>query len=197
VVGYRWPLPLFFFEINSLVSSAFFGERPGASDSCTREQINSGPAVAPLSICKREPEFPTIPQALSGRRHRYAYTVGAHKEYELLPNGKGKGANGSILKIDAQDPAQTEAYAFLPHEFVGEQVFCPKVGADVTQPGNEDKGYLVTFVEDRRDLTTDMVVFDVEGKGALEKGPLARIRMPVWIPPGLHGTFVEGLTFDA
>ena len=81
----------------------------------------------------------------------------------------------------------------LDHRSSHEQVFCPKVG----QPGNEDMGYHVTFVEDRRNLTTDMVVFDVEGKGALEKGPVSRIRMPIWIPPGLHGIFVEGLTFDA
>jgi len=169
---------------------------PGRYDRLT---VDPNGIAAPTmeTIYKREPEFPVVPQAISGRRHRYAYTVGAHKEYETLPNGKGKGANGSILKIDAEDPAQTEAYAFLPHEFVGEQVFCPKVGADVTQPGNEDKGYIVTFVEDRRNLTTDMVLFDVEGKGALEKGPVSRIRMPIWIPPGLHGAFVEGLTFDA
>lgn len=145
---------------------------------------------------RREPEFPTIPRELSSRRHRYAYTVGAHREYETLPNGKGKGANGSILKIDTEEPSKSEAFAFLPHEFVGEQVFCPKVGADVTRPGHEDSGYLVTFVEDRRDLTTDMVIFDVEGEKALEKGPVARLPMPTWLPPGLHGTYVAGLTFD-
>ena len=168
---------------------------PGRYDRLTVDP-NGIQAPTMETICRREPEFPVIPRELSGRRHRYVYTVGAHK-YEPLPNGKGKGANGSILKIDTEDPTKTEAYTFLPHEFVGEQVFCPKVGADITKPGNEDKGYLVTFVEDRRNLTTDMVVLDVEGKGVLEKGPVARIRMPVWIPPGLHGTFVEGLSFDA
>ena len=145
---------------------------------------------------RREPEFPTIPRELSSRRHRYAYTVGAHKDYETFSNGKGKGANGSILKIDTEDPTRSEAFAFLPHEFVGEQVFCPKVGVDVTKPEHEDRGYLVTYVENRRDLTTDMVIFDVEGEKALERGPVARLEMPTWLPPGLHGTFVDGLTFD-
>lgn len=142
----------------------------------------------------REPEFPSIPQELSGLRHRYAYTVGAHRDFKPI-NGKGKGTSGSILKIDTEDPSKSEAFAFLPHEFVGEQVFVPKVGSDVTQRNNEDKGYLVTFVENRRDLTTDLVVFDVEGKGTLEKGPVTRVPMPTWLPPGLHGTFVEGLSF--
>lgn len=142
----------------------------------------------------REPEFPSIPRALSGRRHRYAYTVGAHKDYKPI-NGYGKGANGSVMKIDAEDPSKSEAFAFLPYEFVGEQVFVPKVGSDVTKPDNEDKGYLVTFVENRRDLTTDLVIIDVEGRGSLEEGPVVRSPMPTWLPPGLHGTFVDGLSF--
>eukprot|EP00521_Asterionellopsis_glacialis_P011083 CAMPEP_0195309494 /NCGR_PEP_ID=MMETSP0707-20130614/38763_1 /TAXON_ID=33640 /ORGANISM="Asterionellopsis glacialis, Strain CCMP134" /LENGTH=596 /DNA_ID=CAMNT_0040373791 /DNA_START=57 /DNA_END=1847 /DNA_ORIENTATION=+ len=168
---------------------------PGRYDRLTVDPSNTN-APTMETVSRREPEFPTIPSALSGQRHRYAYTVGAHKDYEPLPNGKGKGVNGSILKIDTEDSALTEAYAFLPHEFVGEQVFCAKVGADVSQRESEDKGYLVTYVEDRRNLTTDMVIFDVEGRGALTRGPVARIRMPTWIPPGLHGTFVEGLSFD-
>ena len=145
----------------------------------------------PQVLSTREPEFPSIPRELTGRKHRYAYTVGAHQEFD-----SGKGANGAVLKIDTQAPELNEAYSFLPHEFVGEQVFCAKKGVDVTQPGCEDKGYLVTFVENRRDLTTDLVIFDVEGKGTLEKGPVTRIRLPTYIPPGLHGIFVPGLTFE-
>jgi all-trans-8'-apo-beta-carotenal 15,15'-oxygenase len=168
---------------------------PGRYDRLTVDP-STCKALKMETISRREPEFPSIPKVLSGKRHRYTYTVGAHKDYEPLPNGKGKGANGSILKIDTEDPSKSEAYAFLPHEFVGEQVFCPKVGADVSQPGSEDRGYLVTYIENRRDLTTDMVIFDVEGKGSLEKGPVCQLAMPTWIPPGLHGSFVEGLSFD-
>uniref|UniRef100_A0A7S4N1Z6 Uncharacterized protein n=1 Tax=Odontella aurita TaxID=265563 RepID=A0A7S4N1Z6_9STRA len=154
-------------------------------------------SIAMQTVSIREPEFPTVPVALSGKRHRYAYTVGAHRDVDPPPpGGKGKGAAGSVLKVDAEDPAGTEAFAFLPHEFVGEPIFCPKAGADASQPECEDRGYVVTFVTNGRDLTTDMVIFDVEGKGALEKGPVARLPMPTYIPPGLHGTFVDGLTFD-
>jgi NADH dehydrogenase FAD-containing subunit len=144
----------------------------------------------PETISSREPEFPSIPRELSTKKHRYVYTCGAHQEFE-----KGKGANGAVLKIDIESPQLSEAFSFLPHEFVGEQVFCAKKGVDVTQPGCEDKGYLVTYVENRRDLTTDLVVFDVEGKGALEQGPVTRVRLPTYIPPGLHGIFVDGLNF--
>ena len=147
-----------------------------------------------LEHSNRDPEFPSIPIALSAKRHRYAYTVGSHRAYKPFPNGKGKSLFGAILKIDTENPTLTESYEFLPHEFVGEQVFCPKEGADIEQ--DEDKGYLVTYVANGKDLTSDLLIFDVEGRGALERGPVARIRLPTYIPPGLHGTFAEGLTFD-
>ena len=142
----------------------------------------------------RAPEFPTVPLQLSSRRHRYAYTVGAHREFPLEETGSG--AAGAILKIDTRDPARNEGYAFEPYEFVGEPCFVPKVGADVADPEQEDKGYVIVYVLNGIDLTTDLVILDVEGQGALEKGPVTRVRLPTFIPHGLHGTFVEGMTFD-
>jgi len=142
----------------------------------------------------RAPEFPTVPRQLSTRRHRYAYTVAAHREFPLHETGSG--AAGAILKVDTRDPARNEAYAFAPHEFVGEPVFVPKVGADVTDPSQEDRGYLVLHVLNGIEQTTDLVILDVEGRGALERGPVTRVRLPTFIPHGLHGIFVDGLTFD-
>jgi len=146
------------------------------------------------TMTTRAPEFPTVPMQLSTRRHRYAYTVAAHREFEMRPQGSGPA--GAILKIDTEAPGQNEAYAFEPHEFVGEPIFVPKVGADVTDRTQEDKGYLILHVVNGIELTTDLVILDVEGKGALERGPVTRIRLPTFIPHGLHGIFVEGLTFD-
>ena len=146
----------------------------------------------PKVITSRVPELPAIPRELSTRRHRYAYTVGSHKELDLAEGGSG--AAGAILKVDTQDPDQTEAYSFLPHEFVGEPIFVAKVGADVTK--DEDKGYIVVYVVNGLNMTTDLVILDVEGPGKLEEGPKARLTLPTYIPPGLHGTFVDGLSFD-
>jgi carotenoid cleavage dioxygenase-like enzyme len=153
--------------------------------------------VPPKIYSTRAPEFPSVPKELSTREHLYAYCVGSHKEFEPDPTtGKGSGGAGAILKVDTQDPEKTEAYAFLPHEFVGEPSFVPKVGADVTNKSEEDKGYIVAYVLNGIDLTTDMVIFDVEGQGKLEAGPIARLPLPTFIPHALHGTFVDGLTFD-
>eukprot|EP00586_Coscinodiscus_wailesii_P006940 CAMPEP_0172492182 /NCGR_PEP_ID=MMETSP1066-20121228/23219_1 /TAXON_ID=671091 /ORGANISM="Coscinodiscus wailesii, Strain CCMP2513" /LENGTH=619 /DNA_ID=CAMNT_0013261649 /DNA_START=859 /DNA_END=2719 /DNA_ORIENTATION=- len=144
----------------------------------------------------RVPEFPTIPEPLSTKRHRYVYAVGSHRNIKRGTGERGSGPPGSIMKIDTQNPDLTEVYTYESYEFAGEASFVSKIGADVTVPEQEDRGYLVHFVSNGRDMTTDLVILDVEGKGRLEKGPVRRITMPTFIPHGLHGSFVEGLTFD-
>lgn len=154
-------------------------------------------AAPPREISTRAAEFPSVPDELSTRKHRYSYAVGSHQEFEPDPiTGKGSGVAGAIMKIDTDEPDKTEVFSFLPHEFVGEPTFVAKNGADVTKPGQEDKGYLVVYVLNGLDLTTDLVILDVEGKGSLEGGPVARMTLPTYIPYALHGTFVDGLTFD-
>ena len=143
----------------------------------------------PFVISERGPEFPSIPKRLSGLRHRYVYTVGSHCEFDFR-----QGPPGSILKLDCDEPNNNEAYVLEPYEFAGEPIFIPKVNADVSK--EEDKGYVICHVHDGKNLITELCIFDVEGKGSLEKGPVVRLRLPTFIPHGLHGTFVEGLTFD-
>jgi all-trans-8'-apo-beta-carotenal 15,15'-oxygenase len=145
----------------------------------------------------RNTEFPAIPSMLSTKQFRYSYTVGSHQE--IIPssvNGAGAGPGGSMIKIDTEEPDHTEMYTFLPHEFVGEPIFVPKVGAQITDKKQEDKGYVMAYVVNGREMTTDFVLFDVEGKGTLSTGPIARLRLPTFIPHGLHGIFVEDLTFE-
>jgi carotenoid cleavage dioxygenase-like enzyme len=149
---------------------------------------------APVVICKRANEFPTIPKARSSLRHRYAYTVGSHQPFEPDPmTGMGSGAAGSVWKLDTQDPSQNESYSFLPHEFVSEPCFVPKVGTTTGSNNNniqtEDRGYLILYVLNGLEMTTDLVIFNVEGKGSLSSGPVTRMQLPVFLPHGLHGMF--------
>ena len=65
----------------------------------------------------------------------------------------------------------------------------------MTKKAEEDKGFVICHVHDGRNLSTDLCIFDVQGKKALERGPIMRLRLPTFIPHGLHGTFVEDLTF--
>lgn len=154
--------------------------------------------VPPKILATRPAEFPSVPKDLSTRRHRYVYAGGSHNEIVgSTPQTRGSGPQtGSIMKIDTEDPTQNELYSFKPYEFVGESVFVPKIGRDVTKPEEEDAGYLMSYLTNGRDKTTDLVIFSVEGKGALERGPVVRVTLPTFIPQGLHGCFAKNVTFD-
>lgn len=156
----------------------------------------------PQTLSTRIPEFPSLPREMSTRKHRYLYPVASHREMDdpkVLGGDAavlGSGPAGAIQKVDTLHPEWTETFAFEPYEFPGEAVFAAKAGKDVTLEGQEDAGYLMLHVVNGRDRTTEFVIFDVEGKGSLEKGPIVRQRLPVFLPHMLHGCFFEGVTFD-
>ncbi len=50
----------------------------------------------------------------------------------------------------------------------------------------EDEGWLVGFVIDTADGTTDFVVLDAR---SFEAAPVATVRLPHRIPPGFHGNW--------
>lgn len=148
-------------------------------------------------VQNRNTEFPTIPYILTTQKFRYSYTIGSHSEViPSITTGTGAGPGGSIIKIDTEQPNNTEIYTFQSYEFVGEPIFVPKVNAKITNPLEEDHGYVVVYINNGKDMTTELVIFDVQGRGKLQSGPIAKLQLPTFIPFGLHGIFVEDLTFD-
>ena len=65
----------------------------------------------------------------------------------------------------------------------GEPVF-------VSRPDSsgEDDGWLVTFVHDGNDDSTDFVVIDAQD---FARGYVARVRLPQRVPFGFHGNWVR------
>ncbi|MCX4615097.1 MULTISPECIES: carotenoid oxygenase family protein [Streptomyces] len=61
----------------------------------------------------------------------------------------------------------------------GEPVFAPVPGDP-----SEDHGYWTTYAMDRTDGTSRLLVFAAREP---EAGPVARVRIPVRVPPELHG----------
>ncbi|MFK0019900.1 carotenoid oxygenase family protein [Streptomyces sp. NPDC090798] len=61
----------------------------------------------------------------------------------------------------------------------GEPVFAPVPGDP-----SEDHGYWMTYATDRTDGTSLLLVFAAQER---EAGPVARVRIPVRVPLGLHG----------
>eukprot|EP00541_Cyclophora_tenuis_P016366 CAMPEP_0116564512 /NCGR_PEP_ID=MMETSP0397-20121206/13346_1 /TAXON_ID=216820 /ORGANISM="Cyclophora tenuis, Strain ECT3854" /LENGTH=572 /DNA_ID=CAMNT_0004091107 /DNA_START=245 /DNA_END=1963 /DNA_ORIENTATION=- len=126
-------------------------------------------------------EFPVVPTEMSGKEHQYIYTVASHN-----PHAETSGTPGTICKWDLEND-EMEHFSFRPEEMVGEPAFVPKIGGE-----DEDSGYLIVLVNNGMTLTTDVVVLDVEGPGSLSRGPIARSRLPSYVPgAGLHGRFVR------
>jgi all-trans-8'-apo-beta-carotenal 15,15'-oxygenase len=127
-------------------------------------------------------EFPTIPQNFSTRRHKFLYTVASHD-----PLSTHFGFPGSWCKIDAVDGKILATFICEAYESVGEPCIIPKIGGV-----DEDDAYLISFINNGLDLTTDVVLLD-----AKTLTEVARAALPSFVPNGgLHGHYVEGATFD-
>ncbi|MFJ9817300.1 carotenoid oxygenase family protein [Streptomyces sp. NPDC101151] len=123
-------------------------------------------------------EFPRIDDRLIGRRHRQvAVAADSGRTPGLLP-----GEYDALRWYDTGDtavPSQTWPGGDLS---VGEPAFAPS-------PGHTDdrEGYWLTFATDRTDASSWLLVLPARDPVG---GPLARVRIPVRVPLGLHGTWL-------
>ena len=116
-------------------------------------------------------EFPKINDAFAGRQHRYVYAA--------------LGAPGMFLfrgfvKTDTQTGAKT-TFELPEGVYASEAPFCPRVGAS-----DEDDGYIVTFTIDVKADASECLLLDAR---QLDRGPIARIRLPMRISSGTHATW--------
>lgn len=65
--------------------------------------------------------------------------------------------------------------------FASEAPFCPRRAAT-----SEDDGYLVTFTMDVNEDRSECLIFDAR---SLDRGPIARVRLPMRISSGTHATW--------
>ena len=119
-------------------------------------------------------EFPRINEQYVGRPTRYGYT--GRMAPGDLPLFDG------LIKYDLMsDRSQTHEYG--RGRYGGEAVFVPRSGAT-----EEDDGWLLTFVYDQVEDTSELVV--VSAKDITTK-PVARIRLPQRVPYGFHGAWID------
>ncbi|OUC90621.1 carotenoid oxygenase family protein [Streptosporangium minutum] len=119
-------------------------------------------------------EFPSIDARLTGRRSRYAYNVSVKDAATNLFDG--------LVRYDNVTGAK-EAYSYGEHRYGSEAPFAPRDGATA-----EDDGYLVSFVTDEREGTSEVQVLHAAD---LTAGPVARIVLPRRVPLGFHATWVR------
>ncbi|MFD9724973.1 carotenoid oxygenase family protein [Streptomyces sp. NPDC059072] len=120
-------------------------------------------------------EFPRIDDRRIGRRHRHTALATETGRSDLLPG-----------EYDAVRFHDTETGASLVWDAgdlsVGEPVFAPVPGKD-----SEEHGYWLTFATDRTDGSAWFLVVPAQDPAS---GPVARARVPVRVPLGLHGCWL-------
>jgi carotenoid cleavage dioxygenase len=118
-------------------------------------------------------EFPRVNENLLGRFTRYGYA--------------GKMAKGSlplfegVIKYDF-DSGTSQIHTFGKGRYGGESVFVPRPGATV-----EDDGWLVTYVHDTAEDSSELVVVNAQD---VTSEPIARVLIPQRVPYGFHGAWV-------
>ena len=122
-------------------------------------------------------EFPRIDERRFGQPYRYAYTV------SVPADGDPQLASATRLyKHDLQ------AGSRQVHEFGAGHVPCEFLFVPARADADEDEGWLVGYVINTAEETTDFVILDAR---AFEAAPVATVRLPHRIPPGFHGNWFE------
>ena len=118
-------------------------------------------------------EFPRMDNRVLGRRSRYRYNPRLAPTAELRFD--------AVIRYDTDGGGST-TYAYPRGAYGGEVVFAPREGSTA-----EDDGYLVTFVTDETTAVSWAYVLDAR---AIDRGPLARVRIPQRVPTGYHAWWV-------
>lgn len=144
-------------------------------------------------------EFPVINSAWQGLRTRYSWHVlMARQQQPEDPRFCG------LVGRD-HDAGTCQVWHEGAHKWWSEPSFAPRdraqslpaghgnQGADAVgnthdEQAAENDGYIVSFMSDELLDTSFVTVFDARHIGS---GPIARIRLPVRVPNGFHGTWVS------
>ncbi|MBW4651411.1 MAG: carotenoid oxygenase family protein [Kastovskya adunca ATA6-11-RM4] len=119
-------------------------------------------------------DFPRINEQYMGRPTRYGYTS--------QMGGKDVPLVEGLIKHDLVNGG-AEVHKFGNGRYGGEGVFVPRSGAT-----EEDDGWLLSFVHDEIEETSELVVVSAK---EMSTEPVARIIMPQRVPYGFHGAWID------
>ncbi len=126
-------------------------------------------------------EFPRVNENFLGQKTRYGYTGRMKKVSPPLFDG--------LIKYDLSS-GKSETHEFGSGRYGGEAVFAPPTSPN----GDEDEGWLITFVYDNSTETCELVVINAQDVTA---EPVARVLIPQRVPYGFHGAWVSEKQLNA
>jgi len=131
--------------------------------------------VARKVIDRDSQEFPRANEAYTGKPYRYAYTISLRDGFEASFD------QTRLFKHDLET-GKKQIHDFGEGRIPGEFIFVPKAGGKA-----EDSGWMMGFVINTNNDTTDLVILDAEN---FDGPPLAVITLPHRVPTGFHGNWV-------
>lgn len=120
-------------------------------------------------------EFPRVNDGRLGRKTRFGYAGCTD----------GGAVFVGFLKYDLET-GTAKKLGFGKGRSGGEGVFVPKPNAT-----SEDDGWLLTFVHDLAEYKSELFIADAR---SFDAEPVARIKLPVRVPYGFHGAWLDGKT---
>ncbi len=123
-------------------------------------------------------EFGMINQQFAGRKYRYVYSTMAKPDWFLFEG---------FVKHDLETGEAIEL-KLEPGRYASEAPFAPRIGAS-----DEDDGYLVSFIIDENQGTSECLLIDCK---RFEEGPVCRIALPHKLSSGTHATWVDRALLD-
>lgn len=138
----------------------------------------SGKSVKREILHDHNQEFPRVNEAYTGRSHRYVYSVALSMDAddEILTQPATE-----LFKYDSENRSvQVRDFGKGCHP--GEFVFVPSGDGD-----NEDDGWLMGFVVDGENRTTELIILNA---GDITGPAQASIHIPHAVPSGFHGNWV-------
>jgi carotenoid cleavage dioxygenase-like enzyme len=152
------------------------GERFGTvNPRLTRWRIGTGGEALTFSDQQLDDtlwEFPFHDRRFTGRPNRYGWLTTVREHPDTIDLAGVASRDQQTGEVRIWDPG--------PNSHAGEAFFVP-------DGDGEGEGWLMTFVYDHARDTTDLVILDAL---AVERGPVAEIRMPSRVPYGFHGLWV-------
>lgn len=130
-------------------------------------------------------EFPVVNLGMTGRKSRYSYH-GAIADVPLQ-------AFDGLIKYDLERGTH-QRHDFGPNRYGCEPAFAPRDGAKNDGARGEDDGYVISFVSDSVNGTSEALILDAQN---VSDAPLARIQLPQRVPQGFHATWVTQAELSA
>lgn len=131
-------------------------------------------------------EYPTVAPSATGKPYKCSYMcTSAFKEGDV--NGPLQNLTKVVfpdLSMGCQE-AKMETWHPGANKFFQEPIFHPRPGSKA-----EDDGWVLALVHDGEpgNMGTELVILDAQ---KIPDGPIATVRLPHYVPIGVHGSFTE------